>query len=521
MKMISFNVENFCSYKNLEMDFDGKGLVLVQGPTGSGKSTICDAPMWLTFGTTAKDGNADDVKSWFDNKLVTKGSISYEIQDKIIYIHRTRGNNQNDLYYTISPNIEPMRGINISDTQNKINNILGVTSDMYAIASYFHEFSKVANFFTSNAKNRRLILENFIDLSFPTTLTDKIAKKLKENKNILEPAITALDITNKDIIEKERQKIEIATKAANFDSEIKTKIQLIEKSKKDDLKQYEEKKAKTKILYDEYEDNLTIKLAEIEEKQMSQEICDKCNTPKRPKEYKELQIKKETLLKTVNPYTFNQNKPNLDQYDLRIKDLKNQQNPYINTLNFIEKDIIDKKSKIQVLKETIKTNEIYKNNLETLKDCTLLLRKKIIEQSLILVEDVTNEYLSEYFDGDLRVSFKAEDLDKIDVQIFKDGNSAIFTQLSKGQRQLLKLCFSLACMKVINQHHSFNTVFFDEALDGLSDELKIKSYRLFETLALQYDNVFVVEHNESLKSMFHNKYNVILKEGYSVLNEES
>ena len=520
MQIININLENFGSYQNLSIDFNTRGLVLIQGSTGSGKSTICDAPMWLTFGTTAKDGNADDVRPWFNNKLVTKGSVRYSVHNKTIEIFRSRGNNQNDLYYTIDNDI-PQRGINISDTQNVINKLLGITSDKYAIASYFHEFSKVANFFTSNAKNRRLILENFIDLSFTTDLNEKIAKNLKDIKNNLHTDKTILNMSKLEIEEKEQQKIQIATKASSFDSDIKNKIEQIEKAKKQDLKQYEDKKIEQKKLYDNYENDLAIKLAEIEEKQKSQEICDKCNTPKRPKEYKELQIKKETLLKTPNPYVFKQNKPNIEQYNLRIADLKTQVNPNLNVLNFIQTDINKLKNKIQTLTETINTKEVDRNNLETLKDCTLLLRKKIIEQFLVLVEDTTNEYLSEYFDGDLRVSFKADDLDKIEVEIFKDGHFAIFTQLSKGQRQLLKLCFSLACMKAIKQHYSFNTVFFDEALDGLSDELKVKSYRLFETLALQYENVFVVEHNEALKSMFDKKYSVTLKEGYSVLNEES
>ena len=65
------------------------------------------------------------------------------------------------------------------------------------------------------------------------------------------------------------------------------------------------------------------------------------------------------------------------------------------------------------------------------------------------------------------------------------------------------------------QHTSFNILFADEALDGLSEELKLKAVGLFETLALTHESVFLIDHSPSLKALINNKIEVSLVNGES------
>ena len=104
-----------------------------------------------------------------------------------------------------------------------------------------------------------------------------------------------------------------------------------------------------------------------------------------------------------------------------------------------------------------------------------------------------------------------------EVSIQKDGNEASFTQLSKGQRQILKLAFGCAVMKGVSNHKGihFDQIFFDEALDGLDETMKSRAFHLLEELSIDHESVFVVEHSESLKSMFSNSYKVSLDNGES------
>jgi len=124
MRIISCTAENFASYKKLEFSFDSEGLALIQGATGSGKSTLCDLVPWVLFGKTAKGGAADEVISW-NNKGITKSLITIETKPGVIYdITRIRGNKSNDLYFTDAfINQSPVRGKDLADTQKMINNL--------------------------------------------------------------------------------------------------------------------------------------------------------------------------------------------------------------------------------------------------------------------------------------------------------------------------------------------------------------------------------------------------------------
>ena len=73
MKLLKASVVNFGSYSKLDFDFNNQGLTLIQGSTGSGKSTLQDIAIWTVLGITAKDGNADDVRNWNNLNLPTNG----------------------------------------------------------------------------------------------------------------------------------------------------------------------------------------------------------------------------------------------------------------------------------------------------------------------------------------------------------------------------------------------------------------------------------------------------------------
>ncbi len=85
---------------------------------------------------------------------------------------------------------------------------------------------------------------------------------------------------------------------------------------------------------------------------------------------------------------------------------------------------------------------------------------------------------------------------------------------------MLKFAFGAAIMKAIanHKHLKFNTIFFDEALDGMSDTVKSQAFVLLEKLSLEYENVFVVDHSEAFKCLFTNRIDVQLVEGHSTIS---
>lgn len=560
MRILSCDIENFSSYKLLQFKFDGQGLTLISGPTGSGKSTLCDIIPWVLFGKTSKNGAVDEVLSWPGGKS-TFGRIQIELSDKIITITRERGRH-NDIYYQLSTHAlaSIFRGKDLNDTQKIINDVLGFDIELYLSGSYFHEFSQTAQFFTTTAKIRRQISEQIVDLSLAKNLTERMSEYKKEVKKeqlklteILQLSNCKLQITN------ENHKLE-ASKSEKWLNSIVKKLDVLTKCRLDFKNQ--QTKAFGKELTKYYERRLELESSivasekditpqeDIDKRKKSLEVsklhsqnivCGECgNVKNRDKELscikEEYSIKKLEALnaqKIVVYKTFVQSlkkhiqqepqRPNSEEnpYTKQIEDLSKEENPHTETLNRLSLNIQQLTLDINKLNAEISSFIIEGNDLELLLQVTDDFRKVLVNRTIMELENSTNKILTDHFDAEIRIGFASEVADKLDVTIWKDGNQCSYTQLSKGQRQLLKLSFGVSVMRCVGNHHGiqFNCIWLDEALDGLDENLKIKSYGLLQQLEIEYGNVFVVEHSNELKALFTNRYDVTLTEKGSQLEQ--
>lgn len=196
MKILGIRVENFCSYKEFELDFSNLGLTLISGETGSGKSTVPDMVAWTLFGVTSKDGNADDVRSW-NCEDPTRATLNVGTPQGPIFVNRIRGKStENDLFYTedlLGPSI---RGKNLLETQKLLEKRLSVTPELYFTASYFHQFSKADTFFISKSNERRDLFEKIVDQSLAISIGEKSSEARKQWKKHLETLNKELAFNN-------------------------------------------------------------------------------------------------------------------------------------------------------------------------------------------------------------------------------------------------------------------------------------------------------------------------------------
>lgn len=484
MRVIDCRLENFASYKSLQFYFDEQGLCLIQGPTGSGKSTLCDAIPWILFGRTAKDGAVDEVRSWGVD-MPTTGELIIQVKGIRYLVRRSR--NPSDLYWQLYKGT-PQRGKDLNDTQRILNSLLEFDVNTYLAGAYFHEFSQTAQFFTTTAKNRRVLCEQLVDLSKAKTLQTNLGEKKKE-------------------LAKEEQtyaqKIQLyADRAQQLDHNNFIKL----------ADNFEVDKQKTLLSIGfKIASKLTLPADYLKEAIQTLEkstTCDKCGSHIHSRELAELKREEYANNSAIAAienlkFEFEKEKSKTNHYgDLEAKRLKDIENAETNLVRY---------------SDLHSQTEVKLADIELLSQVVNDFRSVSIKNTISQLEHQTNRLLTEHFDGEIRVMFEVEAADKLDVTITKDGNICSYTQLSKGQRQLLKLCFGISVMRAVANRYgtSFNAIFLDEALDGLDDQLKAKALGLFRTMELEYGSIFVVDHSSELKAAFEKSFKVELINGGS------
>lgn len=537
MKITKCIVSNFASYKDLEFDFT-EGLTLLHGATGSGKSTLNDVIPWCLFGTTAKNGTVDEVISW-DAEGPTKVTLILQLNATTsVQICRTRGKKANDLWYsaydhnlyspsTILPNA---RGKDLNDTQKQLETLLGITADLYLAGAYYHEFSQTAQFFTTNAKNRRTICEQIVDLSLSKSLSLKLTDKRKTYANNLKTAEQAANYLEGRLSSIDSSISSVQVKLDGWAKLQSTSIKGLEAEVERFAGKQELKILELENLMHIAEEDWTSKTKALNDHLSHKDAanpCVTCGSTTNATKYN-------NILKTIKDDIVKA-KTRLHSAISQVRSAVSETNPYIDQLLKIKKAINPHLSMLEDLKtqhETsttslvveraaIETTKTGLEDIELLSEAVVTLRTTVIRNAIQDINDNTNQLLSNYFDAEIKVEFSIED-DKLDVLLQKDGNECSFTQLSKGQRTMLKLCFGVSVMKQVAKYSgvTFSQIFFDEALDGLDETLKVKAYQLLVALSVDYTSVFVVEHSTELKTLFPKKIKVQLIEGRSVLSED-
>jgi len=534
MKLRIIEVHNFGSYKDLEFDYTSLGLTLISGPTGSGKSTLQDAAFWVLYGKTAKGGNVDDIRSW-QSKEPTVGVVVLDHNSTILTITRIRGTSQqNDLYWSEKNKI--YRGKDITETQQLLEQRLGVSSEMYAAATYYNEFSPTGSFFIDNARDRRELFEMIAPLEFSTALREKLAHACKETKHEL-----AIKIAEEAKLSGKSEQLRISVASADYEyrawgvgraatiASLYGKSTSFETEKAKKIAKITAQEAQYKEMTRKNSENLKQKMAQNIKDFVAEKTCQSCGVIQKKDEmglieleetYRQILSSEE---KSYNPHSIELEniRQSTDPYIEQLEIEKNKQNPFSNLLERTKSDYdksIDQCTAIAKVKADL---EKRKDALLHLIDLVSDLRAILLKRTVKEIETQTNTYLEKYFESEIRVIFDTNGSDSLDLEIVKGGYTATYKQLSKGQRGLLKLCFSLSVMKAASNKIGihFDTIMLDEGLDGLDADLKIKAFNLLSELENTYENILVIDHAEELKSLFSRRFNVSLESDHSVITE--
>jgi len=361
-----------------------------------------------------------------------------------------------------------------------LNEFLGISLETYLSGTYLNEFSQTSQFFTTTAKVRRGLTEQLVDLALPTRLALGLTERRKGIKSQVDQIQSE--------IQSQTRVLEYMRQAA---SELQAKFKQFELDLEAKINQLADKTQTQALGLDQLEKMLSIH---------TEAKCKACGIENKERRQLTSQIQRLEL--------------ELEQNFIKLEDLGSQINPYTSA-----PDTATQEKRLIALNTAIMSSKIELADIDTLAKVIEDFRMMQVNSCITQLQEMTNQTLSKHFDGEIRVSFEAEEKDKLEATVYKDGHLASYTQLSKGQRQMLKLAFGVAVMKLIAQFNAvtFNTMFFDECLTGLDESNAVKAYGLFEELSLTVNNIFIVDHCEAFKSSFVNKIMVDSINGESQL----
>lgn len=521
MKLGQCTVKNFGSYKHLEFDYADPGLTLVHGKTGSGKSTLPDIACWALYGITARGGNVADICSWTSDGEPTYVGLDVETSAGVIQVVRQRGNaKQNDLYWLeVSDNHQLIRGKDINDTQKKLVARLGVDADSFITSAYLHEFSEAGNFFTLRAKDRRYLFERIANLDLPSRLAEASSAQRKEVKGQIATSQRELD----------KLEGKLNQLIATHEKHIKLEAEWA------DAKNHKLQELKDSIGRPPIKPNFSVDWSAVSHSiknhmsSLRDEICSECGGPKAAKEFESLEqqfyeANSKASQQTQDRYAYERAcKEYLDKQK-KVKQLeKEENNPWAKSIEEGANEIEETDDLLSSMNLDLIKLQQQETSLDQLYDLSSTLRGELLRRTVKQIEHETNRYLETYFDAEIRVEFNIDSKkDDIEVGIKKSGYDAVYTQLSKGQRSLLRLCFSVSVMEQCANKTGIHQdcLFFDEFTDGLDEALKEKVFGLLSELETRHSTVMVIDHSTGFQNMFNKKLRVTMEGDTSYVQSE-
>lgn len=577
MKLGLCEAWNFGSYPYLSLDFSSPGLALIHGKTGSGKSMLADLACWVLFGVTAKDGNADEVKSWLSPNDPTKGVLDVQLLEGSITVTRIRGKSgQNDLYWTEGSSDKKERGKDITETQRRICARLRVDSSLYLAASYFCDFSSSGRFFLDKPKDRREMFEKVASLEFPIKLAGRLADSRKKSKKDGESANITLAMSTGKLEQISASLQDIETRYADWEHNKNDRLASIAKSLKtardraaatvatvsklefikEELRELQSLKPEVNKARSKYQENASILRSLTDEQDrlfnLTSYSCPVCLSPQVSNSHRKSRLKELNKLIKVAATDSELSESILDRLIDKVEKIEplqkeaiklerdlsdrkralmqaekdyaaaDQSNPFTDTVYSLEAEHNIVRSNVKDLADKVSSLEERLSSLELLHDLSFELRRELLRKAVRDIESSTNAYLEKYFDAEIRVYFSVEDSDSLEVSIQKSGFQCTFKQMSKGQRQLLKLCFAVSVMEAAANASGihFSNLFFDEALDGLDDDLKVKAFGLFSELETRHDSIMLIDHAPAFQNLFSKRYHVTMESDASKIELE-
>lgn len=551
--MIQFGniiIEGFCSIPYLELNLGSKGITVIRGATGEGKTTILSALVWGAYGKNLK--GKSDVNTWEKyrpkNYNGTKVEIyfgkdgkTHKITRCLKYKGEVNGAKGKDrLIYEIDA-VEVSEK-NKGEIQALINADFGMSYSLFMNSILFGQGMK--RLIQESSSDKKDLFEEIFELEYISKARDiakgyytealreynEISQKYSSSKEKKQSIQRMLDDLKKQanhvkndlssrvkVLEKKLSLLAKAKKenelkeTVTYKNRIEQRIQEARDNQKELLNKINDAKKKTRVSLEEFI-GVIIKLLKRGDIKNSlkrlmevkkafgdiERLQDKCS--KLADKISNYRDKLEEL--RDQEYEANKVQRDIDLTHVEIKKLLSEKRAGVN-LGIIKKyktqlSIIS--DKLQSIESEMEEKRAKVDNYKWVMDDPLGnrgIKAFLFESSLDILNETLESY-SEVLGFSILFYVDIQGVKKdFNTQIIMDGIEVSYEELSGGQKQLVNLAMAFAMNEVMTKAKGINIAFLDEVFENLSSEYVDLVIGLIRKI-YKDKTLYLISHQESL-----------------------
>lgn len=551
--MIQFGniiIEGFCSIPYLELNLGSKGITVIRGATGEGKTTILSALVWGAYGKNLK--GKSDVNTWEKyrpkNYNGTKVEIyfgkdgkTHKITRCLKYKGEINGAKGKDrLIYEIDA-VEVSEK-NKGEIQALINADLGMSYSLFMNSILFGQGMK--RLIQESSSDKKDLFEEIFELGYISKARDiakgyytealreynEISQKYSSSKEKKQSIQRMLDDLKKQanhvkndlssrvkVLEKKLSLLAKAKKenelkeTVTYKNRIEQRIQEARDNQKELLNKINDAKKKTRVSLEEFI-GVIIKLLKRGDIKNSlkrlmevkkafgdiERLQDKCS--KLADKISNYRDKLEEL--RDQEYEANKVQRDIDLTHVEIKKLLSEKRAGVN-LGLIKKyktQLSTISDKLQSIESEMEEKRAKVDNYKWVIDDPLGnrgIKAFLFESSLDILNETLESY-SEVLGFSILFYVDIQGVKKdFNTQIIMDGIEVSYEELSGGQKTLVNLAMAFAMNEVMTKAKGINIAFLDEVFENLSSEYVDLVIGLIRKI-YKDKTLYLISHHESL-----------------------
>lgn len=551
--MIQFGniiIEGFCSIPYIELNLGSKGITVIRGATGEGKTTILSALVWGAYGKNLK--GKSDVNTWEKyrpkNYNGTKVEIyfgkdgkTHKITRCLKYKGEVNGAKGKDrLIYEID-------AVEVSEKdkgeiQALINADLGMSYSLFINSILFGQGMK--RLIQESSSYKKDLFEEIFELEYISKARDiakgyytealreynEISQKYSSSKEKKQSIQRMLDDLKKQanhvkndlssrvkVLEKKLSLLAKAKKenelkeTVTYKNHIEQRIQEARDNQKELLNKINDAKKKTRVSLEEFI-GVIIKL--LKRGDIKNSLKRLMEVKKAFGDIERLQDKYSKLADKISnyrdkleelrdqEYEANKVQRDIDLTHVEIKKLLSEKRAGVN-LGLIKKyktQLSTLSDKLQSIESEMEEKRAKVDNYKWVMDDPLGnrgIKAFLFESSLDILNETLESY-SEVLGFSILFYVDIQGVKKdFNTQIIMDGIEVSYEELSGGQKTLVNLAMAFAMNEVMTKAKGINIAFLDEVFENLSSEYVDLVIGLIRKI-YKDKTLYLISHHESL-----------------------